>query len=417
MSIKEADYVHLLTYQPNKRLENLRELSIAERSTAFQKLSPYIQQSLLKQLKLNEIVDMLDHMDMQHARRILTRVQSEKRRETIIQRLKGEVKEKIDYFLRFHPKASLSLVNFNYLFLEESLTIKEAADLIAEHYEETARYPEVLVHADGQLIGEVPLSKIVKERNTSALKKHVQSVQTITYQAEVKGVIEMLVSTNSKKVIVLDHDSSVLGIIYADAARALFGNLPAESLYDFAGVDNSERPFDSIGKKVQNRYKWLILNLATCFLAGSVVLAFQGTLDLLTILSVYIPIISGMAGNAATQTFAIMVRGITLGTISLESAGPAIWKEFWAGVINGVIIGAIVTLVSAVWNGEPALGLVVALALVGAHIIAAIAGSVIPLLMKRFGKDPAATSTIFISTATDVGGIFLLLGLATVFLL
>lgn len=417
MDTKEVDYVHLLTYRSNKRLETLHQLTVAERSAALQKLSPYIQQSILKQLKIGEIVEMLDHMDMQHARLILTRIQDSKKREIIIQRLKSEVREKIDYFLRFHPKATLALVNFNYLFLDSTLTIKEAAELISEHYEETARYPEVLVHVNGELVGEVPLSTIVRERNTSILKKHVVGVQTITYQSEVQQVVETLVSTNSKKVIVLDHDSSVLGIIYADAARMLFGNLPAESLYDFAGVDDSERPFDSVARKVQNRYKWLILNLATCFLAGSVVLGFQETLDAVTILTVYIPIIAGMGSNAATQSFAIMVRGITLGTISLESAAPAIWNELWAGIINGIIIGCLVALVSAVWNGEPMLGLVVALALVGAHIIAAVAGSIIPLLMKRFGKDPAATSIIFITTATDVGGLFLLLGLATLILL
>ncbi len=413
----EKDFVHALTYYPDKRIETLRELSVPKRSAAFEKLSPYVQQSILKQLRIHEIVIMLDHMDLQQAQRILTRVQNAKRREKIIQRLKGDVKEKMEYFLRFHPQATLSLVNFNYLFLADSLTVKKAADAIADHYEDTARYPEVLVHHDGKLIGEITLSSIIKERNLSLIKKHVKPVHTITYQTEVQELVETLVSTESKKIIILDHDTSVLGIIYADAARSLFGNLPAESLYDFAGVDNSERPFDSVGRKVNSRYRWLILNLATCFLAGLVVLSFQGTLDSLTILSVYIPIVAGMGGNAATQTFAIIVRGITLGTISLQNAKPAIWREVWAGLINGIIIGSIVTVVSTVWSGDPMLGVVVALALIGSHLIAAIAGSIIPLFMKYIGKDPASTSTIFITTATDVGGLFLLLGLATVILL
>jgi magnesium transporter len=301
--------------------------------------------------------------------------------------------------------------------LDANLTIAEAADLIGEHYNETAHYPEVLVHDKGELIGEVQLATIVKERNSSTLKKKVIPIETITYQAEVNEIINKLVSHNSKKIVVLDHDTSVLGVIYAEAVKTLFGHLPAESLYDFAGVDDSEKPFDSINKKVVNRYRWLILNLATCFLAGSVVLAFQDTLDELTILSVYIPIVAGMGGNAATQSFAIMVRGLTLGTVSLQNAAPAMWRELAAGVINGVIIGSIVALVSAVWNGEPILGLVVGLALVGAHIVAAVAGSFIPLLMKHLGKDPAATSTIFITTATDVLGLFFLLGLATIILL
>jgi len=215
----------------------------------------------------------------------------------------------------------------------------------------------------------------------------------------------------------LDHDTSVLGIIYADSVRNLFGRLPAESLYDFAGVVDSERPFDSVGRKVSNRYRWLILNLLTCFLAGSVILVFQGTLDALTILAVYIPIIAGMGGNAASQSFAIMVRGITLGTISLKNSMPAIRRELMAGIINGIIIGAIVALISAVWNGEPVLGLVVALALVCAHIVAAVSGSLVPLVLKHIGKDPAASSSIFITTATDVFGLLFLLGFATLIML
>ena len=144
---------------------------------------------------------------------------------------------------------------------------------------------------------------------------------------------------------------------------------------------------------------------------------YQDTLDALTILAIYIPVIAGMGGNAATQSFAIMVRGITLGTISLKNAAPALRRELLAGCINGVIIGALVALISTVWHGDPILGLVVAMALIGAHMVAALAGSFMPLFMKHIGKDPAATSTIFITTITDVLGLFFLLGLATLILL
>ncbi|MCD5381434.1 MAG: magnesium transporter [Candidatus Pacebacteria bacterium] len=417
MTKKQTDYTHALTYRSGERMNILREMTIPERSAIFETLSPYVQQSILKGLKIHEIVDMLDHMDFQQAQRILARVKNSKLREKIVKRLKGDVRDKMEYFLRFHPKATLSLINFNYLFLSSSMTISDASKIISEHYNETAHYPEVLIHENGELLGEVPLSAIVNGRNNSALKKHFRPVDVITYQSDVNDIVDALVSTNSKKVVVVDNDTSVLGIIYAEAAKTLFGNLPAESLYDFAGVDDSEKPFDSIGKKVKNRYKWLILNLATSFLAGSVVLSFQNTLDTVTILSVYIPIVAGMGGNAATQSFAIMVRGITLGTVSYEAAAPALWRELVAGAINGIIIGIVVAVVASLWNGDPILGLVVAGALVGAHIVAAVAGSFIPLFMKHIGKDPAATSTIFISTATDVLGLFFLLGLATLVLM
>jgi magnesium transporter len=417
MKQKDTDYVHALIYHSDKRMANFRALSVPERAAAFEQLSPYIQETILKQLKIYEIVDLLDHMDLQHVERVLSRIRDKKLRERVVKRLKGEVKNKLEYFLRFHPDASLDLINFNYLFLPGYLTIKEAAELIGQHYDETARYPEVLVHKEGQLLGEVPLSTIVRVRSSGKLEKFINPVQTIEYQSNVREVIELLVTTKSKKVIVLDHDTSVLGIIYAEAARSLFGNLPAESLYEFAGVDDSEQPFDPVRKKVTKRYRWLILNLMTAFLASLVILFFQDTLNELTILSVFIPVVAGMGGNAAAQTFAIMIRGLTLGTISLEKAGPAILREMMAGGINGVIIGSIVGTISFFWGVGLVLGLIVACALIGAHIVAGLAGAFIPLLMKHFGKDPATGATIFITTATDVCGIFFLLGLGTWILL
>jgi magnesium transporter len=406
-----------VTRNPHERMRVLRGLTVPEQYAVFSELSPYVQQTVLKQLKTIEIVDLLDHMDLQQAERALAKIPDPKKRERIVDRLRGEVKDKMEYFLRFHPQASLALITFNYIFVAENKTIGFAADLVDEHYEETGKYPEILVHRDGILVGEAPLAQMVRARNTLTLKKIIRPIGTIAYQSEVSEIVSALTDSVARKLVVVDHDASVLGVVYADVARQLFGNLPAESLYDFAGVDGSERPFDSIGKKVQNRYRWLILNLATAFLASSVVLLYQDTLDALTILAIYMPVIAGMGGNAATQSFAIMVRGITLGTISLKNAAPALWREMVAGCINGIIIGAVVALISAVWNGEPLLGLVVAVALIGAHIVAAVAGSFVPLFMKHIGKDPAATSTIFISTITDVSGLFFLLGLATVIML
>lgn len=412
-----SDTARSLTYRPDERMNILRSLPIPERSAVFEELSPYVQQSILKGLHNYEIVDMFDNMDMHQVERMLARIPDIKKRHTIINRLKGDIREKTEYFLRFHPQATLSLINFNYLFLADTLTVGEAANIIDEHYDETGKYPELLIHEHGHLVGEVPFSSMVRERNTSLLKKHAQPVASITYQSAVSDIVETIVSTNSKKIVVLDHDLSVLGIIYADTVKPLFAKLPAESLYDFAGVDDSERPFDSVKKKVANRYRWLILNLATSFFAGSIIILFQDTLNSMTILAVYIPIVAGMSGNAATQSFAIMVRGLTLGTITLQNSWPALMREMMAGALNGTIIGSLVALISIVWNGDPALGLVVGVALIGAHFVAAIAGSLIPLVMKNLGKDPAATSTIFITTVTDVSSLLFLLGLATLLLL
>lgn len=412
----EAEF-KVIANRPAERLSQMRALSLAEQSAVLQELSPHVQQALLEQLKIAEIVDIVDHLDPVKAENILARIKDQKRRLKIIKKLKAEAREKIEYFLRFHPKATTSLISFNYVLLPSKETIGGAASAIEEHFEDTGKFPEVLVQEKGYLIGEVPMSILVRERNTATLKRYVRPVQTVSYYAEVVDVIDTLTLSHHKKVIVLDRDESVLGLIYADDAISLFGKLPAESLYNISGMDDTSRPFDPVSKKFQTRYKWLILNLVTAFMAGSMIFIFKETLDKLVILAMYIPIVAGMGGNAASQVFAVMLRGITLGTVSLKNCGPAIWLEVKTGLLNGILIGIIVAIISVVWNSDPWLGLVVGLSMIGVHLVAGFFGAFVPLFLQHIGKDPASTSTIFITTATDVLGLFILLGLGSIILL
>jgi magnesium transporter len=417
MQHQMSELARLITYRPTERLERMRALSIGEQSAVFELLSPHVQLSILEQFRINEIVNLLDHLDLRQAENVVSRISDPKRQAKIIKQLKGAVRDKIEYFLRFHPKATMSLINFNYLLVPVTQTIGEVADAIEEHHRDTGKFPEVLVHEKGALLGEVPMTTLVRERNSAQLRKYVVPVQTVPYLAEVSEVIDALTVSKRKKLIVKDHDDSVLGIIYADEALALFGNMPGESLYNVAGVDDDERPFDGAYLKFKNRYRWLILNLATCFLAGSTIYLFEDTVDALVVLSMYIPIVAGMGGNSASQTFAVMLRGITLGSISLQNCWPAIWREVGAGLLNGFVIGAIVAIISVIWNGSALLGVVVGITMVAVHLIAGFFGAFIPVFLKSVGKDPAATSTIFITTMTDVGGLFILLGLGSLILM
>lgn len=410
-------YAKQVTYRPEERVALLRGLSTGEQSVILQSVSAYVQQQVLRELTDHEVVDILDHMDLQAAQRLVTRIKDVKRREKIVAALKADIKDKVEYFLRFHPKATFSLVHFNYVFISETTTVSEAGDIIEAHYEETGKFPEILVHDAGVLRGEVPIGVLVKERSNLPLSKFVLPVTTISYQAEVHEIIESLTGSGRRKVVVLDNDQSVLGVIYADDALDLFGHMPAESLYSFTGVVSSERPFDSAVTKFKNRIPWLIVNLVTAFMAGGVVLVFNDTIDKLSLLAVYMPIVAGMGGNASSQTFAVTMRGITLGSISLENALPAIKHELLASLYSGVVIGLIVTTVSLIWNDSWWLGVVVGLSMVIAHLVAGMFGALVPLCIKKMGYDPATMSMVFISTATDVLGFACLLGLGTLILL
>ncbi len=417
MDSELLDVIKAINKKPSERLHALRSLSLPERSAVLQELSPHVQQALLHELTNHEITDLVDHMDPRQAENILARIKDEKKRLKIIKKIKTEAREKIEYFLRFHPKATTALISFNYVILPKTSTVGEAADAVDEHYEDTGTFPEILLHEGGTLFGEVPMSVLVRQRNSVVLSKHANPVTSITYRAEVIDIINLFSASQRKKVIVLDHDESVLGIIYADDALNLFGKLPVESLYDVSGLDESERPLDSALVKFKSRYRWLILNLATCFLAGSMIFFFKDTLDSLVILAMYIPIVAGMGGNAGSQTFAVMLRGLTLGTISFKESWPAVKQEILAGLYNGLVIGLIVAVISLVWNQSAILGVVVGLSMIGVHIVAGLFGALVPLFLKHINRDPAATSTIFITTATDVLGLLFLLGLGSLLMM
>lgn len=412
-----AEVAHQLTYRPKERLTLFRALSLPEQAASLALLSPHIQQQIIKELKITEAVQILDHLDLLTAENIVKRIKDVKRRERITVRLKQDIRDKIETFVQFHPKATESLVHLNYLFVASDTTIAEVGSAIDEHHFETGRFPEVLVQEGGHLLGYVPMSVLVRERNSAQVGKYVKPLMTLSYQSEPSTVLEAMSSEAHQKAVVLDDDGSVLGLIYADDVRGLFGKLPAETLYSVSGVDQGELPHDAVYLKVRNRYKWLVLNLITCFAAGSVIFWFEDTIDQIAMLAIYIPIIAGMGSNVGAQAFAVMLRGLVMGTVSWKNGTKVIRNELIAAAITGALIGLLVSIVSFLVYGSWLLGLVVALSLIGVHVVGGVFGALVPLLLKRYGVDPAGVTTILLTTATDIFGLFFLLGLGTWLLL
>jgi len=207
-----------------------------------------------------------------------------------------------------------------------------------------------------------------------------------------------------------------MGVIYSDDLLNIIESQSTNNLRTFAGISEEEDATDSAIQKVKYRYKWLIINLATAFLAAFTIGLFENTIAKLTLLVIYMPIVAGMGGNSGTQTLAIMVRGLTINEINKENTKKIILNEMLAGLINGLINGTIVAIIAILWNQNALLGLIVAISMVVNLIIAGLFGSIIPLIMKKLDKDPASSATIFITTATDVCGFFIFLGLAEIFL-
>ncbi|MFN2441295.1 MAG: magnesium transporter [Thermoanaerobaculia bacterium] len=217
-----------------------------------------------------------------------------------------------------------------------------------------------------------------------------------------------------------------------DADRRLIGQIRGQSMFEeqafeisaqagrMVGVDKEERLATPWPRSLKFRHPWLQLNLVTAFLAAAVVGLFQETIDKVVILAMFLPVLAGQSGNTGCQALAVALRGMTLGELMPEKQKALVAKEGLLGLLNGTLVGVTAALgmfVVATLQKHPSpviLSTIVFIAMIGSCVISGIAGAVIPLILKRFGADPATASSIFLTTATDVVSMGLFLGLATI---
>jgi magnesium transporter len=214
---------------------------------------------------------------------------------------------------------------------------------------------------------------------------------------------------------VVDGENHILGVIKAERMLQKVQDDVTEDIQRMVGVGADERVFSTISYSLKKRLPWLHINLATAFLAAAVVALFEGVIAKLTILAVFLPVVAGQGGNAGAQSLAVVMRGIVMREIPKDKILGLIVKEGKLGAINGVVIGAVTAMVAWVWYGNPYLGVVIGLGMLFNLIFAGLSGAAIPLLMKKLGIDPAQSSSIILTTVTDVMGFLAFLGFAVIF--
>lgn len=413
--VDDDKIVKQISSLPKVRMTLFRDIDPSQQGFILLKLSKRIRNNVVEDLDNTELIELLNHLDPDKATDIIQELKPH-RAKKITSKLNFDVKEKVETLLSFNPKTAAGLMNLDYVVVQPTEHFADVNNDLIEHEKRTGKFPSILVIQEGKLTGELPGHELAIRSGRERIEKYVKKIPTIKYDSDEHKVVNSFIKNPHNKVAVLDADDSVLGIIHSDDLLALIDKRTANDLYGFAGVSKEEDALDGVGTKVRYRYLWLIINLGTAFLAASVVGLFEGTIQKLTLLAVYMPIVAGMGGNAATQTLAVAVRGLVLKEIDLRHGISFAARELGAGIINGLINGTIVALVAILINKNPMLGLVLFMAMIGNLIIASVAGAIIPLIMKSLGKDPATSATIFITTCTDVGGFFIFLGLAQLML-
>ena len=299
-------------------------------------------------------------------------------------------------------------------------TVGEAVESIRDLVKHAFVTYLFVVDAGGHLVGIVTMRELLlADRNARLADIMLEDVFFLTPELQVRDAMKLVLNRHYPVYPVCDADRTLLGEI---RGQTMFEEQAFEISAQpgkMVGVDREERLATPWKRSLLFRHPWLQLNLLTAFLAAGVVGIFQGTIDRLVILALFLPVLAGQSGNTGCQALAVTLRGLTLGELKRGKEKALVLKESLLGLLNGALVGLTAGLgmfVVATLQKNPAalmLGLIVFLAMIGSCIVSGISGALIPLTLRKLGADPATASSIFLTTATDVCSMGMFLGLAT----
>ena len=275
-----------------------------------------------------------------------------------------------------------------------------------------------VVDADERLLGVLPLNRvIVSEPDTEVAAVMERPVVRLLQHEEMETAASAFERYDLVSAPVVDTNGRLVGRVTVDEVLDFVRQRSEEEMLAFAGLRGEEDVFASVWKSFQNRWAWLAVNLVTAFIASRVIGIFEGSIQRLVALAALMPIVAGIGGNSGNQTITMIVRAMALGQVSREQSRQLIRKELAVSLLNGVIWGGVMGIVSVMLYRQVSLGLVMVLAMTLNLLLAALMGVLIPMTMVKLGRDPAVGSSVMITAVTDSGGFFIFLGLATLLLM
>jgi len=368
-------------------------------------LDPEQAAEIVEELADDDAADILGELEPAEQERILSEVEDEGRAE-------------VEKLLVYDAESAGGLMTTRLVTVPDTVTVSQALDEVRRQKEEVEDFYEVfVVDARRHLVGGLSFRALAISPPSRPVREIMEPpVVTVGPEEDQEEVARVMARYNLANVPVVDHNGQLLGCVTFDDVSDVVEAENTEDILRFGGVSAGEELKGTWQAAVKSRLPWLILNLATAFVAGAVVLSRQDVISRIVLLAAYMPIVAGMGGNAGTQALAVTVRGLAVGVIPRDEAFGVIAKEMTAGLINGLAIGVIVCVTALMLGHGAKLGLVVFLAMSVNLFVAGFAGAFIPIILGRVGVDPAIASSIFVTTFTDVCGFSLLLGLASALL-
>src|ERR1700712_4467476 len=380
----------------------LNEVDDTVREEILDELEPETVAEGVRELESDDAVELLEGLD-------------EEDQEEILEKLPASERVAIERRLLYPENSAGRRMQTEFIAVPPDWTVGQVNDHMRDTPDLPDRFYEIYaVDAAQHWQGAVSLDALLRSRRPVPLADLIdEDRRRVSVLDDQEEVARQFGKYNLVAAPVIDTENRLVGVITIDDVVDVIEEEADEDLKALGGVTSDEELSDSVWTIAKGRFNWLLVNLATAFLASSVLGLFENQLEKMVALAVLAPIVASQGGNAATQTMTVAVRALATRELHSNNAFRVVMRELLVGILNGVAFAVITGVAAYAWFRIPDLGIVIGLAMVCNMIAAALGGILIPLILERLKADPAVSSGVFVTTITDVVGFFSFLGIAT----
>jgi magnesium transporter len=413
--LHEADLGDLIAaLEPDDRVSLVELTGTDFDFSALNEVDDSVREEILEELEPATVAEGVRELESDDAVELLEGL-GEEEQEEILEKLPPSERDMLERSLDYPENSAGRRMQTEFIAVPPDWTVGQAIDYMRDTPNLPERFYEIYAVDNAQhWQGAVSLDALLRARRPVPLADLIdEDRRRVSVMDDQEEVARLFGKYNLVAAPVIDTANRLVGVITIDDVVDVIEEEADEDLKALGGVTSDEELSDSVWTIARGRFNWLLVNLATAFLASSVLGLFEGQLEKMVALAVLAPIVASQGGNAATQTMTVAVRALATRELGSNNAFRVVIREGLVGLVNGIAFAVITGIAAVAWFKIPALGVVIGLAMLCNLVAGALGGILIPMVLERVRADPAVASGTFVTTITDVVGFFSFLGIAT----
>jgi len=381
----------------------------------FTELNESIQTEIFILLSTESIVNILKHLESDNALKIIENL-DESKKTIVLNKLPPKDRFLLEEGLSYPEDSAARIMQREFTAVPSNWSVGQTIDYLRENKDLPDEFLEIfIIDSNFKPVGTVASSKVLRASRDSKMNSLMNEMQVlIPVNMDKEEVGHIFENYNLVSAGVVDKSNKLVGMITGDDVFTVLKEEAEEDVLRLAGVGDEEIT-DSILQKTKRRFNWLLLNLFTALLATWVISKFGASIEQMVALAFLMPIVASMGGNAGMQTLAVTIRSLATKELSPGNFSKVVTKEFFIGILNGIIFAIITGVIVQLWFKEFNLSILIAVSMILNMIAAGLFGILVPVSLKKFKIDPAIASSVFVTTITDVIGFLTFLGLGAYF--